>query len=244
MCLLKSIYVLKNQRINTSQPNTKQGKGTRMSFKAVDERIKRLNLLSGISLLASVVLAIVFGLVIGLNMSPGTTSNSTTSNVNLTLEFATASRPNIDLNGLGTLVTLRPIGEFTVTSDYSFLTANATGFLTIMEPGYYTGNMLLNVTLSEGSVGGVTCFANVGVSESRFIYPPTSYVFLTSNQGNNNPPFSVTVAPFFFYQLTASVPFIPLLSCQIFDFLDPNQTFGPISLAITIVKNNGVGLLI
>jgi hypothetical protein len=213
-----------------------------MSFKVVDERIKKLNLLSGISLFASAVIALAFGLVIGLH-NPSGTSNSTNTSGNLTLEFASASRANIDLTGRGTSVFLLPLGEFIVTSNYSFLSVNETGFLSITQPGYYTGNMVLNVTLSPGSSGGVTCAVIVGVSEERLLFPPVSYVYLTSNQQNNNPPSGVVVAPFFFYQ-TAASPLIPTINCQIFDFLDPEQTFGPISLAINIVKNNGVSLLI
>jgi hypothetical protein len=214
-----------------------------MSFKAVDERIKKLNLLSSVSLFASLAIAIAFGLVIGLN-TPSNIGNSTNTNVNLTIEFASAIRANIDLSGSGTSVFLLPIGEFVVTSDYSFLTANATGFLTLTQPGYYTGNMILNMSLSEGTTGGVTCAAVVSPTEDRIIFPPISYVFLTSNEGNNNPTTGVVVSPFFFYQLSSASSFIPVLTCQIFDFLNPNQPFGPISLAIHIVKNNGVGLLI
>lgn len=208
----------------------------------MDERIKKLNLLSGISLFASAAIALAFGLVIGLH-NPSAGSNSNNTNANLTLEYASAFRANIDLTGRGTSVFLLPIGEFTVTSNYSFLVANDTGFLSITQPGYYTGNIILNVTLSPGTTGGVTCAALINPADSRLLFPPVSYVFLTSNQENNNPPTGVVVTPFFFYQIAASV-FIPELTCQIFDFLNPDQTFGPISLAINIVKNNGVSLLI
>lgn len=202
----------------------------------IESQIHTLKVASTLLATLVVIVALVFGLLFGLLPA----ANGGSGNTGLSVQIMTA----VNENAILTKPALNnvPIGGFTVTGGWPFLVTNATGFLSITLPGYYTGVISINVTGAIGNAGGQICFYEMLIPGNYIGNAIIGFNSLYSNQGNNNPTYTFVSTPFLFYYNVsdASIAFDSLLTCELFD---SNDNVGTISITIIITRNVGISII-